>query len=40
MTATLDPAVEEEANNMEFSELYKELKSLERRVIVKSQHIQ
>jgi hypothetical protein len=37
MTAELKPAVEEEADNMDFVDLYKELESLERRVIVQSQ---
>jgi hypothetical protein len=40
MTAALKPVVEEEAYNMDFVDLYKELESLERRVIVQSQHIQ
>jgi hypothetical protein len=40
MTAALEPATEEEADNMDFVELYEELEALERRVIVQSQHIQ
>jgi hypothetical protein len=40
MTTTLEPAAEEEADGMDFVEMYKELKALERRVMVQSQHIQ
>jgi hypothetical protein len=40
MIATLEPIAEEEADNMDFSDLYEELESLERRVIVKIFHIQ
>jgi hypothetical protein len=40
MTTTLKPIVEEEGDNMDFIDLYKELEALERRVIVKSMHIQ
>jgi hypothetical protein len=39
-TAALDSAAEEEADNIEFVDLYEEPKSLERRVIVQSMHIQ
>jgi hypothetical protein len=34
MTATLKPVAEEEANNMDFADLYEELEALERRVMV------
>jgi hypothetical protein len=40
MTAALKLAAEGETDNMDFVELYEELESLERRVIVQSQHIQ
>jgi hypothetical protein len=40
ITATLEFAAEEEADNMDFVDLYEELEALERRVIVKSHHIQ
>jgi hypothetical protein len=40
MTATLEPATEEEAYNIDFVELYEELESLERRINMKSRHIQ
>jgi hypothetical protein len=40
MTAALEPAAEEEADNMDFVDLYEELEALERRVMVQSQHIQ
>jgi hypothetical protein len=40
MTAALKPTEEEEADNMDFVDLCEELESLERRVIVQSQHIQ
>jgi hypothetical protein len=40
MTATLKPRTEEATCNMDFVDLYKELEALERRVIVKSHHIQ
>jgi hypothetical protein len=31
MTATLEPAIEREADNMDFVDLYEELEALERR---------
>jgi hypothetical protein len=37
MTAVLEPATEEEADNIDFVDLYEELEALERRVIVQSQ---
>ena len=40
MTATLKPTAEEEAESMDFADLYEELESLERRVMVQSLHIQ
>jgi hypothetical protein len=40
MTAALEPAAEEEANNIDFDELYEELEALERRVDMQSRHIQ
>jgi hypothetical protein len=40
MTAALEPATEEEADNMDFSDLYEELEALERREMVQSLHIQ
>jgi hypothetical protein len=40
MTAALEPAAEEEADNMDFVDLYEELEALERRVMVQSLHIQ
>jgi hypothetical protein len=40
MTTALEPTKEEEAGSMDFAELYKELESLERRVIMQSIHIQ
>jgi hypothetical protein len=40
MTAALESATEGEADNMDFSKLYEELEALERRVIVRIQHIQ
>jgi hypothetical protein len=42
MTAALEPTTEEEeeADNMDFVDLYQELESLEKRVIVQSLHIQ
>jgi hypothetical protein len=40
MTAALEPATEEEADNIDFVELYEELESLERRVNMQSRHIQ
>jgi hypothetical protein len=40
MIAALEPATEEEADNMDFVDLYEELEALERRVILQSQHIQ
>jgi hypothetical protein len=39
-TIALKPTTEEEACNMEFADMYKELEALERGVIVKSHHIQ
>jgi hypothetical protein len=40
MTAALESAVEEEADNIDFVDLCEELEALERRVIVQSMHIQ
>jgi hypothetical protein len=40
MTAVLEPTAEEEADSMNFVDLYEELEALERRVIVQSKHIQ
>jgi hypothetical protein len=40
MTVVLEPATEEEADNINFVDLYKELESLERRIMVQSLHIQ
>jgi hypothetical protein len=40
MTAALEPAAEEEADNIDLVGLCEELESLERRVVVKSVHIQ
>jgi hypothetical protein len=40
MTAALEPTAEEEADNIEFADLYEELEALEKRVIVQSLHIQ
>jgi hypothetical protein len=40
MTATLEPATEEETNNIYFFELYEEFEALERRVNMQSRHIQ
>jgi hypothetical protein len=40
MTAELKPAVKEETDSMDFTNLCKEFEALERRVIVKSRHIQ
>jgi hypothetical protein len=40
MTAALEPAAEEEADNIDFVELYEELEALERRVNMQSRHIQ
>jgi hypothetical protein len=40
MTAALEPAAEEEADNMDFADLCEELEALEKRVIVQSLHIQ
>jgi hypothetical protein len=40
MTAALELAAEEEADNMDFVDLYEELEALERRVMVQSLHIQ
>jgi hypothetical protein len=40
MTATLEPAVEEEENNKDFVDLYEELEALERGVNMKGRHIQ
>jgi hypothetical protein len=40
MTAALESAAEEEADNIDFVDLYEELEALERRVIVQSMHIQ
>jgi hypothetical protein len=40
MTAALELEVEEEADNMDFVDLYDELEALERRVMVQSFHIQ
>jgi hypothetical protein len=39
MTAALEPATEEEADSMDFADLYQELEALERRVMVQSLHI-
>jgi hypothetical protein len=39
MTAALESTVEEEADNMDFVDLYQELEALERRVMVQSLHI-
>jgi hypothetical protein len=40
MTTALEPATEEEADNIDFVELYEELEALERRVNMQSKHIQ
>jgi hypothetical protein len=40
VTAALKPAVEEEAYIMDFTNLCEEIEDLERRVIIKSRHIQ
>jgi hypothetical protein len=40
ITAALEPAAEEEADNIDFVELYEELESLERRIDMQSRHIQ
>jgi hypothetical protein len=40
MTAALELAAEEEADNMDFVDLYEELEALERRVMVQILHIQ
>jgi hypothetical protein len=40
ITAALEPTAEEEADNMDFVDLYEELEALEKRVIVKIFHIQ
>jgi hypothetical protein len=40
MTATLESAIEEEEENMDFFDLYEELEALEKRVMVQSLHIQ
>jgi hypothetical protein len=40
MTAALEPAAEEETDNMDFVDLYEELEALERRVMVQILHIQ
>jgi hypothetical protein len=40
MTAALEPAAEEEADNMDLVDLYEELEALERRVMVQIFHIQ
>jgi hypothetical protein len=40
MTATLEPAVEEEADNIDFVELCEELEALERRINMQSRNIQ
>jgi hypothetical protein len=39
MTVALKPAAEEETDNMDFVDLYEELESLERRVMVQILHI-
>jgi hypothetical protein len=39
MTLALNPAEEEETNNMEFVDLYEELESFKRRVMVQILHI-
>jgi hypothetical protein len=40
MTAALEPAVEGEADSMGFADMYQELESLEKRVMVQRLHIQ
>jgi hypothetical protein len=40
MTVALKPTTEEEADIMEFVDVYKEIESLERRVNMQSRHIQ
>jgi hypothetical protein len=40
MIATLESATEEEADNIDFVEVYEELEALERRVNMQSRHIQ
>jgi hypothetical protein len=40
MTAALESATEEEADSMDFADLYEELEALEKRVMVQSFHIQ
>jgi hypothetical protein len=40
MTAALEPAAEEEADNMNFVDLCEELEALEKRVMVQRLHIQ
>jgi hypothetical protein len=40
MTAALEPAAEEEANNIDFVELYEELEFQERRINMQSRHTQ
>jgi hypothetical protein len=39
MTVALEPAAEEETNNMDFVDLCEKLEALERRVMVKNLHI-
>jgi hypothetical protein len=40
MTASVELVVEEEEDSMDLIDFYRELESLERRVIVQSHHIQ
>jgi hypothetical protein len=40
ITTTLEPATEEEANNIDFADLYEELEAQERKINMQSRHIQ